>query len=77
MSPAILFSVVIAYFALLLGVAWLTSRNANNGVLWGRARSERIDTKFLFQKINRWHRRTSRQRHLLHNVEQDSLLENR
>ena len=30
MSPAILFSVVIAYFALLLGVAWLTSRNADN-----------------------------------------------
>ncbi len=30
MSPAILFCVVVAYFALLLGVAWLTSRNANN-----------------------------------------------
>ena len=30
MSPTILFSVVIAYFALLLGVAWLTSRNADN-----------------------------------------------
>ncbi|KQV79735.1 sodium:solute symporter [Massilia sp. Root351] len=30
MSPVALFSVVLAYFALLLGVAWLTSRNANN-----------------------------------------------
>lgn len=30
MSPVILFSLVIAYFLLLLGVAWLTSRNANN-----------------------------------------------
>ena len=30
MSPVILFCVVVAYFALLLGVAWLTSRNANN-----------------------------------------------
>ena len=30
MSPALLFFFVIAYFALLLVVAWLTSRNANN-----------------------------------------------
>ena len=30
MSPILLFSFVLAYFALLLGVAWLTSRNANN-----------------------------------------------
>ena len=30
MSPAILFCFVIAYFALLLGVAWFTSRNSNN-----------------------------------------------
>jgi len=30
MSPAYLFSILIAYFALLLGVAWLTSRNATN-----------------------------------------------
>ncbi len=30
MSPVILFVVVIAYFAILLGVAWATSRNANN-----------------------------------------------
>jgi Na+/proline symporter len=30
MSPAVLFCVVIAYFGFLLGVAWLTSRNANN-----------------------------------------------
>ena len=30
MSPALLFFFVIAYFALLLGVAWFTSRNANN-----------------------------------------------
>ena len=30
MSPVILLSVVIAYFTLLLGVAWRTSRNANN-----------------------------------------------
>ncbi|KQW93879.1 sodium:solute symporter [Massilia sp. Root418] len=30
MSPLALFSVVLAYFALLLGVAWLTARNANN-----------------------------------------------
>ena len=30
MSPVLLFSFVLAYFALLLGVAWLTSRNANN-----------------------------------------------
>jgi Na+/proline symporter len=30
MSPTVLFVVVIAYFAILLGVAWATSRNANN-----------------------------------------------
>ena len=30
MSPALLFFFVIAYFALLLAVAWLTSRNADN-----------------------------------------------
>src|SRR6195952_5644249 len=30
MSPIILFSFVIGYFVLLLGVAWFTSRNANN-----------------------------------------------
>jgi Na+/proline symporter len=30
MSPALLFSFVIGYFIILLGVAWLTSRNSNN-----------------------------------------------
>src|SRR4030095_12951941 len=30
MSPALLFTFVIGYFALLLLVAWLTSRNSNN-----------------------------------------------
>jgi Na+/proline symporter len=30
MSPALLFCILIGYFALLLGVAWATSRNANN-----------------------------------------------
>jgi Na+/proline symporter len=30
MSPTLLFSFVIGYFVLLLGVAWLTSRNSNN-----------------------------------------------
>jgi Na+/proline symporter len=30
MSPQILFTFVLAYFALLLGVAWYTSRNSNN-----------------------------------------------
>ncbi|GAB2864265.1 sodium:solute symporter [Pseudoduganella ginsengisoli] len=30
MSPALLFAIVLAYFALLLGVAWRTSRNATN-----------------------------------------------
>ena len=30
MSPTLLFCFVIAYFALLLGVAWFTSRGANN-----------------------------------------------
>lgn len=30
MSPVVLFSFVIGYFALLLGVAWYTSRNSDN-----------------------------------------------
>src|SRR6516164_8692290 len=30
MSPMLLFSFVILYFAILLGVAWYTSRNSNN-----------------------------------------------
>ena len=30
MSPTLLFSIVVAYFALLLAVAWVTSRGANN-----------------------------------------------
>ncbi len=30
MSPVLLFSFVIGYFVLLLGVAWITSRNSNN-----------------------------------------------
>lgn len=30
MSPALLFGFVIGYFVILLGVAWLTSRNSNN-----------------------------------------------
>src|SRR5205085_12104841 len=30
MSPTVLFSFVIGYFILLLGVAWYTSRNSNN-----------------------------------------------
>jgi Na+/proline symporter len=30
MSPTLLFSIVIAYFALLLTVAWVTSRGASN-----------------------------------------------
>lgn len=30
MSPVLLFVILIAYFALLMGVAWATSRNANN-----------------------------------------------
>jgi Na+/proline symporter len=30
MSPALLFCILLAYFALLLGVAWATSRGANN-----------------------------------------------
>ena len=30
MSPAILFAVVLAYFLILLGVAWRTSRHATN-----------------------------------------------
>ncbi len=30
MSPTLLFSVVFGYFALLLVVAWFTSRNSNN-----------------------------------------------
>jgi Na+/proline symporter len=42
MSPVSLFCVVIAYFALLLGVAWLTSRNANN------------DSFFIGNKSSNW-----------------------
>jgi len=30
MSPAVLFAVVLAYFLILLGVAWRTSRHATN-----------------------------------------------
>jgi Na+/proline symporter len=30
MSPAVLFFILLSYFALLMGVAWLTSRHANN-----------------------------------------------
>ncbi|MDA1182822.1 MAG: sodium:solute symporter, partial [Bacteroidetes bacterium] len=30
MSPTLLFGVVIAYFLILLGVAWITGRNSNN-----------------------------------------------
>jgi Na+/proline symporter len=42
MSPALLFCILIAYFALLLGVAWLTSRNANN------------DSFFIGNKSSNW-----------------------
>lgn len=30
MSPALLFCILISYFALLMAVAWATGRNANN-----------------------------------------------
>jgi Na+/proline symporter len=42
MSPLLLFCILIAYFALLLGVAWLTSRNANN------------DSFFIGNKSSNW-----------------------
>ncbi|MDN4054503.1 sodium:solute symporter [Massilia sp. YIM B02763] len=42
MSPALLFCILIAYFGLLLGVAWLTSRNANN------------DSFFIGNKSSNW-----------------------
>src|SRR5689334_10197493 len=42
MSPVSLFFVVLAYFGLLLGVAWWTSRNANN------------DSFFIGNKSSNW-----------------------
>ncbi|WP_296950127.1 sodium:solute symporter [uncultured Massilia sp.] len=42
MSPALLFCILIAYFALLLGVAWLTSRKADN------------DSFFIGNKSSNW-----------------------
>ncbi|MDB5919505.1 MAG: sodium:solute symporter [Massilia sp.] len=42
MSPALLFCILIAYFALLLGVAWATSRNATN------------DSFFIGNKSSNW-----------------------
>ncbi|MBX2925869.1 MAG: sodium:solute symporter [Chitinophagaceae bacterium] len=42
MSPWLLFSFVIGYFAILLGVAWYTSRNSNN------------DTFFIGNKNSNW-----------------------
>jgi Na+/proline symporter len=42
MSPALLFCILIAYFALLLGVAWATSRGANN------------DSFFIGNKSSNW-----------------------
>src|SRR5689334_25366754 len=42
MSPALLFCILIAYFALLLGVAWATSRNSNN------------DSFFIGNKSSNW-----------------------
>lgn len=42
MSPTLLFSFVIGYFVLLLGVAWLTSRNSNN------------DSFFIGNKSSNW-----------------------
>ncbi|MBQ5962426.1 sodium:solute symporter [Massilia sp. ZL223] len=42
MSPVLLFCILIAYFALLLGVAWATSRNANN------------DSFFIGNKSSNW-----------------------
>ena len=42
MSPVLLFCILIAYFALLLGVAWFTSRNATN------------DSFFIGNKSSNW-----------------------
>jgi Na+/proline symporter len=42
MSPALLFCILIGYFGLLLGVAWATSRNANN------------DSFFIGNKSSNW-----------------------
>jgi Na+/proline symporter len=42
MSPVLLFCILIGYFALLLGVAWATSRNANN------------DSFFIGNKSSNW-----------------------
>jgi Na+/proline symporter len=42
MSPALLFCILIAYFVLLLGVAWATSRNATN------------DSFFIGNKSSNW-----------------------
>jgi Na+/proline symporter len=42
MSPSVLFIFVLAYFSVLLGVAWVTSRNANN------------DTFFIGNKSSNW-----------------------
>jgi Na+/proline symporter len=42
MSPALLFIILIAYFALLMGVAWATSRNATN------------DSFFIGNKSSNW-----------------------
>ncbi len=42
MSPALLFAILIGYFALLLAVAWATSRNANN------------DSFFIGNKSSNW-----------------------
>ncbi|HMR92267.1 MAG TPA: sodium:solute symporter, partial [Chitinophagaceae bacterium] len=42
MSAGLLFSIVIGYFVLLLGVAWYTSRNSNN------------DTFFIGNKNSNW-----------------------
>lgn len=42
MSPLLLFCILIGYFALLLGVAWLTSRNADN------------DSFFIGNKSSNW-----------------------
>ena len=42
MSPALLFAILIGYFALLLGVAWATSRNATN------------DSFFIGNKSSNW-----------------------
>ncbi len=42
MSPALLFAILIAYFVLLLGVAWATSRNATN------------DSFFIGNKSSNW-----------------------